>query len=135
MHRIELIVRDNEVYVGGVVHNSVYFNYLEHARNSYLRENNIDFTELATRRGIKFTQVSSEQRYKFPLASNDRFYVTTEIEKATSIQFLFRQTIIKLPDEKLVLEANTIGVLTNENGYPIRVPGDIEVIMEQMGVK
>ena len=135
MHRIELIVRDNEVYVGGVVHNSVYFNYLEHARNSYLRENNIDFMELATTKGIKFTQVSSEQMYRFPLVANDRFYVTTEIEKATSIQFLFKQKIFILPDEKLSLEASTIGVLTNEGGYPIRVPKDIEAILEKMGVK
>ncbi|MBU2514651.1 acyl-CoA thioesterase [bacterium] len=135
MHRIELIVRDSEVYVGGIVHNSVYFNYLEHARNSYLRENKIDFMELATKRGVKFAQVSSEQQYKYPLMANDRFYITTKIEKATSIQFLFKQKIIRLPDEKLILAANTIGVLTNENGYPIRVPKDIEAILTEMGIK
>jgi len=135
VHRIELIVRDSEVYVGGIVHNSVYFNYLEHARNSYLRENKIDFMELATKRGVKFAQVSSEQQYKYPLMANDRFYITTKIEKATSIQFLFKQKIIRLPDEKLILAANTIGVLTNENGYPIRVPKDIEAILTEMGIK
>ena len=134
MHRLELIVRDNEIYIGGIVHNSVYFNYLEHARNTYLRENGIDFLELATQRGIKFTQVSSEQKYKYPLKANDRFVVTTEIEKASAIQFLFKQQIIKLPEEKLSVEANTTGVLTNENGYPIRVPEDIEAMMIKMGV-
>lgn len=134
MHKLELTVRDNEVYLGGIVHNSQYFNYLEHARNTCLRENGIDFLELATNRGIKFTQVSSEQKYKAPLMANDRFFVTTEISKASSIQFLFKQCIYKLPEEKLCLEANTIGVLTNENGYPIRVPKDIDESLSKMGV-
>ena len=48
MHKLIISVRDNETYVGGIVHNSHYFNYLECARNTALRENGIDFFLLAS---------------------------------------------------------------------------------------
>jgi len=129
-----MAVRDNEIYQGGVVHNANYFNYLEHGRNSMLREMGIDFFVLASERGIKFTQTQSEQRYKYPLKANDRFYVTTVMEKASAIQYRFVQEI-RRADDQLCLEASTLGVLTNEKGQPMRPPADILVILSQMGVE
>ena len=135
MHKLIISVRDNETYVGGIVHNSHYFNYLECARNTALRENGIDFFLLASERGIKFAQVQAEQKYKIPLKANDRFYVTTKILRESSIQFRFVQDIYRLPDEKICLEASTIGVLVNEKGIPIRPPSDILNLLSNMGVK
>jgi len=134
MHKLDLVVRDSETYVGGIVHNSNYFNYLEHARNTCLREIGIDFIQMATERGIKFTQVQSEQKYKLPLKANDAFYVTTIVERSSSIQFNFIQNIYKSAGDVLSLEARTIGVLINEKGVPIRPPKDILESLEQIGV-
>ena len=135
MHKLIISVRDNETYVGGIVHNSHYFNYLESARNTALRENGIDFFLLASERGIKFAQVQAEQKYKIPLKANDRFYVTTQILRESSIQFRFIQEIYRLPDKKICFEASTIGVLVNEKGIPIRPPADILNLLSNMGVK
>ena len=49
--RLEFQVRDYECDMQGVVNNSVYQNYLEHARHEFLKMLGIDFAEM-TRRGV-----------------------------------------------------------------------------------
>ena len=135
MHRIEMTVRDSETYVGGIVHNSNYFNYLEHGRNAMLREAGIDFFQLASEQGIKFTQTQSEQFYKYPLKANDTFYVITVMEKASAIQYRFVQEIRRQEGDQICLEASTLGVLTNEKGQPIRPPKEVLERLALMGVQ
>ncbi|MCP4501479.1 MAG: acyl-CoA thioesterase [Deltaproteobacteria bacterium] len=133
MHREDFKVRDSEIYMGGVVHNAQYLNYLEHARNTHLRENGIDFFDLVTT-GIKFAQVSSQQEYKYPLQAKDDFYVTTKVFQKSPIQFLFEQHIYLEKEDRLVMNATTVGVLINGKGQPIRPPQDLlpklEALME-----
>ncbi len=45
--KIELIVRDYECDVQGIVNNAVYLNYLEHARHQHLLQLDIDFVKMA----------------------------------------------------------------------------------------
>jgi len=132
-HRLDLRVRDAEVYLGGVVHNSTYLDYLEHGRNTYLREHNLDFEVLYRTRDIKFTQASGSQVYKKALKSNDTFYVLTRVERASTLQFRYVQSIVKSPENEVCMEAITMGVLIGAKGMPIRVPEDIDVIMTSLG--
>ncbi len=134
MHKVDFVVRDHEVYTSGVVHNSIYLCYLEHARNTYLRENGIDFADLSRESNIKFTQVSSKQKYIYPLKANDNFYVTTSIIRISPIQFQFIQKIYLDHNDKLCIEAETIGVLINGKGYPIKAPEVVTSKLEKMGV-
>ncbi len=134
MHKVNFVVRDNEVYATGVVHNSIYLNYLEHARNTYLRENGIDFAALLNEKNIRFTQVRSSQKFMFPLKANDSFYVTTLIQKLSPVQFQFDQNIYLDDKDRLCLKAETVGVLISGKGYPIKVPQFIVSKLEGMGV-
>jgi len=119
--RIEFQVRDYELDMQGIVNNGVYFNYLEHARHEYLLAKGVDFAAL-TREGIHLVVIRSELDYKAPLKSGDRFVVEVSTERLSKVKFGFRQRIIRLADEKVVLEGLVIGTALNERGRPYISP-------------
>ena len=71
---LEMAVRDYECDIQGIVNNSVYQNYLEHARHEYLKHIGINF-KMFTEKGINLVVFRIELDYKFPLKSGDRFIV------------------------------------------------------------
>ena len=77
-HELEFKVRDYECDMQGVVNNSVYQNYLEHARHEFLQSRGINFAEL-TAAGINLVVTRAELDYKKSLASNDRFVVRSRL--------------------------------------------------------
>lgn len=119
--RIEFQVRDYELDMQGIVNNGVYFNYLEHARHEYLLHKGVDFAAL-TRDGIHLVVVRSELDYRAPLKSGDRFVVEVRTERLSKVKFGFRQRVIRLDDEKVMLEGLVIGTALNERGRPYLSP-------------
>lgn len=120
----DLEVRDYECDLQGIVNNGVYQNYLEHVRHLYLKSIGIDFAEY-TRRGIHLVVVRAELDYRTPLTSGDRFRVGLDFTRESRVRFVFRQEIIRLPDEKPVLSARIIGTALNERGRPF-IPPEFE---------
>lgn len=114
---LEMGVRDYECDMQGIVNNSVYQNYLEHARHEFLKAQGIDFAEY-TRNGIDLVVVRAELDYKYPLRSGDRFVVSLEMVRESPLKFAFHQQIFLLPDEKLSLQAKIIGTALNGRGRP-----------------
>ncbi|MCP4553053.1 MAG: acyl-CoA thioesterase [Bacteroidetes bacterium] len=114
---LELDVRDYECDIQGVVNNSVYQNYLEHARHKYLQTINLDFADL-TKKGINLMVTRAEIDYKFPLRSGDRFVVGVRTERISALRFGFVQNIYRLSDQKLIVKALVIGVSVNAKGRP-----------------
>lgn len=119
--RVEFQVRDYELDMQGIVNNGVYFNYLEHARHEYLLHKGVDFAAM-TRDGIHLVVVRSELDYKAPLQSGDRFVVEVRTERLSKVKFGFRQRVIRLEDEKVMLEGLVIGTALNERGRPYISP-------------
>ena len=115
--RLELKVRDYECDIQGVVNNSVYQQYLEHARHEFLIEKNINFTELA-KDNINLVVVRVELDYKFPLKSGDTFWIGTSVERASKVRFNFNQSIYRTSDNKLILQGHVMGTALNERGRP-----------------
>lgn len=114
---IELSVRDYECDMQGVVNNSVYQNYLEHARHEFLKSIGIDFKEY-TDKGFNLTVTRAELDYKYPLTSGDSFVITTNLQQESKIRFAFFQEILLLPERKTVLKGKIIGVALNAKGRP-----------------
>ena len=119
---LEFLVRDYEVDLQGIVNNSVYQNYLEHARHEFLFGKNIDFAKLHDE-GKDLIVSSVEIKYKSPLRSRDKFIVTVRAYKEGNLRIVFEQNIYRLPDKKLVVDASITGVCLLK-GRPVK-PEDI----------
>ncbi|MFY8274030.1 acyl-CoA thioesterase [Pseudoalteromonas sp. SSDWG2] len=115
--RLTMKVRDYECDLQGIVNNSVYFNYLEHARHEFLLAKNIDFVALAKDK-INLVVVRSEMDYKSSLVPGDEFYVTVEVLRESRLKFAFIQHIYRASDDKLALKAKVIGTSVNAQGRP-----------------
>ena len=129
MHTIELKVRDYECDMQAVVNNGIYQNYLEHARHEFLRSRGIDFAAV-TASGINLVVTRAELDYRKSLVSGDVFYVHSLVRQASRVRFEFRQEIVRLPDETLMLSAKIIGTSLNQQGRPF-VPELLRALFDE----
>jgi acyl-CoA thioester hydrolase len=124
---MEMEVRDYECDMQGIVNNSVYQNYLEHARHKYLKTVGIDFREF-TEKGINLVVIRAELDYKSSLQGGDRFEVCVSMVRESPLKFAFQQEILRLPDRKLVVKAKVIGTALNGRGRP-EIPAELDRLM------
>lgn len=116
-HELTLAVRDYECDLQGVVNNSVYMNYLEHARHEFLKSRGVDFAEV-TASGIHLVVVKAELEYRASLTSGDNFSVRTRVEQEGRLKFVFLQEILRTLDQALMLKARITTTALNERGRP-----------------
>lgn len=116
-------VRDYELDSQGIVNNSVYQNYLEHARHEYLKEIGLNFNEL-NKQGTDPVVHKVEMEYKRPLTGDDEFIVRTRAEQEGNVRFVFFQDIFRKEDNELVLKGKVTTVFI-QNGRPIRPPKEV----------
>lgn len=126
-YKLEMSVRDYELDIQGIVNNTVYQNYLEHARHEYLKSVGIDFKSFADR-GINLVVVRVELDYKFSLTSGDRFWVGVGMERESAIKLAIYEDIYRIPDNKLILKGKIIGTVLNSRGRP-KIPEEIEKLI------
>ena len=127
-YSIEMTVRDYECDMQGIVNNSVYQNYLEHARHQYLKSIGVDFKSY-TEEEINLVVIRVELDYKHSLTSGDKFIVTVDLKKESRIKFAFLQNIYLVPDNKPVIIGKVIGVAVNSKGRPL-IPEGLKSIFE-----
>lgn len=121
-------VRDYECDQAMGVNNSVYMNYLEHARHEYLKSIGADFAYWARQKvGMVVTRIECDFRHS--LVSGDQFIVTTSMERASRLRFRFLQHIYRLPDNKPVLNAMITGTAVDENNRP-RLPPEMAKVLD-----
>lgn len=122
MYSVEFLVRDYELDLQGIVNNSNYQQYLEHARHEYLIYKEIDFAQLHNQ-GQDLVVTRVEMDFKLPLKSRDKFIVTVKTEQEGNLKIVFHQQILRLSDNKVVLNAKVTGV-SLKNGK-LAKPDDI----------
>ena len=125
-------VRDYECDLQGIVNNSVYQNYLEHARHKFLQNADLDFAELHEQ-GVDAVVIKAELEYKFPLRPNDEFFVRIKLKRQGRLRIIFDQQIIRKADEKLIVNARITAVLT-KGGRPLS-PDILVEKFEKAGVR
>jgi len=110
---IEMKVRDYECDLQGIVNNSVYQNYLEHARHEFLTAHQVSFAELHNR-GLDAVVARVDIAYKTPLRPGDEFVVRLNVRKE-GYKYVFHQQIVRKKDEKLCIKAR-IDTVVLDNG-------------------
>ena len=103
---LECKVRDYECDMAGIVNNSVYMNYLEHARHEFIHTIGLSFKKMLDE-GIVAVVAHADLSYKTPLRSGDSFVIKIRVEHS-GVKYIFYQDIYKLPDNKLCLK----GIIT-----------------------
>jgi len=120
-------VRDYECDMQGVVNNSVYQNYLEHARHEFLLSRGVDFAAL-TAQGIFLVVVRAELDFKRSLKPGDLFSVTVRCELEGRLRLVFIQEIIK-QDGTLILAGKITGTALDPRGRPKIPEGFVEKLL------
>lgn len=117
-HSINFSVRDYECDMQGIVNNSVYQNYLEHARHAFIKSKGLDFAEI-TKSGIHLVLMKAELDYKRSLKSSDAFIVETSVERTSRFKFVFHQKILNIESKTVYLTAKMTIASITANGKPI----------------
>ncbi len=116
------LVRDYELDYQGIVNNSNYLRYMEHARHQCLLARGVDFAALHAS-GVDLVLVHSEIDFKRPLRSNDGYAVTCEIALVGRIRFQIQQTITRTRDDALIATGMHLCVAVSvSSGRPIYCP-------------
>ena len=113
----DMEVRDYECDLQGIVNNSVYQNYLEHTRHTYIKSLGLDFAVLSEK-GINLVVKRVEIDYQTPLKRGDEFTSVLKMERLSPLRFGFVQHIYRIPDNKLVIKALVVGTAINQRGRP-----------------
>ena len=114
---LSMRVRDYECDLQGIVNNSVYQNYLEHARHEFLQSRQVDFAALS-RQDIDLVVVRAELDYRLPLRPGDHFYVGLTLVPNGRLRMDFQQVIHRSSDDKVMLQARITAAALNARGRP-----------------
>ena len=112
---LDVQVRDYECDMAGIVNNSVYLNYLEHARHEFIKSMGLDFKGLLNA-GVITVVANADLSYKTPLKSGDSFTIKIRLEHS-GVRYIFYQDIYRIPDNKLCLKS-VITTTSLINGKP-----------------
>lgn len=127
--RIEMEVRDYELDMQGIVNNSVYQNYIEHARHEYMKKLGLDYARYS-RAGIDLLVIRAELDYKRSLTSGDRFWIGVRLQRESPTRFAFLADIYRLPDDTPVLKSKVTGTALNQRRRP-ELPEDLARILDE----
>lgn len=124
---VDFKVRDYECDLQGVVNNSCYQNYLEHARHEFLLAREVDFAAL-TAQGIHLVVVRAEMDFRKSLKPGDSFRVTVACEMDGRIRIVFVQQILK-SDGTVIMDARITGTALDLRGRPRLPEGLVEKLI------
>lgn len=93
---LEMKVRDYECDLQGVVNNSNYQRYMEHARHEFLESLGDNFGKMHDE-GYDAMVAKVEISFKHSLKSGDRFWVGINLKKE-GVRFVFEEDIIRMSD-------------------------------------
>ena len=111
--QLEMMVRDYECDIQGIMNNANYLHFMEHTRHQFLLTEGVSFIDLH-HRGIDCVVARITVSFKTPLKSDDRFISCLNIRK-DGVKYVFEQDIYRAEDQKLCIRA-TVDTVCIVNG-------------------
>jgi acyl-CoA thioester hydrolase len=119
-HEMELAVRHYECDAYNHVNNATYLNYLEYARECFLKEAGIDyFSWLTEGNGIWVSEFHLE--YQSPAVADETLTILSQTYELGGAYAVLTQSI-KGPKKRSVLQARVKLVWVGPKGRPTRIP-------------
>ncbi len=115
-------VRDYELDLQKILNNSVYMNYMEHARHLALKELGLNFVELHMQ-GFDLVLAKSEINFKKSLKSQDKFTIFTKFRMEGNFRIICEQEIISWEKALIVKATHIVTSVANSNSQ--LTPGKI----------
>lgn len=105
----------------GHVNNAVYMNYLEKARNEFLRQRGLLFHDFF--KWGKFPVVSrAELKFRQPAKSDDKLMIQGRVMDSSVTSFRLGYEVRRIDSGLLILEAETVHVFVDGRGRPVKIP-------------
>jgi len=121
-HELELAVRHYECDAYNHVNNATYLNYLEYARECFLKQAGLDYgLWVAAGNGIWVVEYHLE--YKSPAVADERLKILTTTTELGGAWAVLTQSITG-PENRAVLDAKVKLVWIGPRGRPTRIPQD-----------
>ena len=126
MFSLDFTVRDYECDLQGIVNNSVYLNYFEHARHAFLKSRGIGFAAMHAE-GLDAVVHSIEVTYRESLRSGDGFEVRLRVEREGRLRIIFVQEAVKAGGT-VAAKARVTAVLTR-GGRPVPPEAGMDALL------
>ena len=110
---------------GGVVYYGNYLKYLEEARTEFLEKRGLSVASFYER-GLSYAVGKCTISYRSPARYGETLICKAELEEATAVKLLFKQTIQEKKSNRLVAEAEVTLVCLNKDFKPTPIPEDLK---------
>jgi len=127
-HNTEIRVRYQETDNMGVVYYSNYFVWFEVGRTEHMRSLGMPYTDLE-KKGLFMMVASASCQYKSPARYDDIVRIETRIPEIrnSSLKFEYRLSV----GERLIATGESVHVMTNEKGRPVRISPEIKELFSR----
>jgi acyl-CoA thioester hydrolase len=106
---------------GGVVYHGRYLGFFERGRTEFFRNRGLSVQQLHTE-GIIFPVVRMEIDFRYPARLDDLVRVESEIIESGNTSFTMQQQLVRVSDDKLLVEGKVTLVCVNAEMKPKRLP-------------
>ena len=120
-HKIKVYYKDTDA--GGIVYYANYLNFLERARTEALYNIGLSNKKIKEKYSALIIVKSCNIEYKKSSHLEDELTVRSFVKSITKTSFFMNQIITK--GEEIIAEAQVHLVFINNDGKPVKIPGDI----------
>jgi acyl-CoA thioester hydrolase len=118
---MEFRVYYEDTDAGGVVYHGRYLGFFERGRTEFFRERGLSVQQLHDE-GIIFPVVRMEIDFRCPARLDDLVRVESTLLASGNTSFTMQQRLLRVPDDKLLVEGKVTLVCVNREMKPKRLP-------------